>query len=173
MGLKARAANFVKAGYLKCTDHHAPEHVTHGRVEFGQVGNPRPWVTGVNCDDASPAPRLIDVQGIAVRPETREFALSWLPNRPRRNIPGSLWLPNVGYAELEKATGGNFDRPMVFYCIADCWLSWNSLQRAHGYGYRNLYWYPHRTDGWEEAGLPLVEATPIPLDRALGAEDDP
>ena len=51
-GLKARAANFVKAGYLKCTDHHAPEMVAHGRVEFGQVGDPRPWTTGVQCDDS-------------------------------------------------------------------------------------------------------------------------
>jgi len=51
-GLKARAANFVKAGYLKCTDHHAPEIVAHGRVEFGQVGDPRPWTTGVQCDDS-------------------------------------------------------------------------------------------------------------------------
>jgi len=120
-------------------------------------------------------PVLLDVQSVVVRPETREFGIAWLPSRPRRHLPGSVWLPNVGYPVLDaamdryfreglaSATGGDKDRAVVVYCVADCWLSWNAVQRAARYGYTRLYWYREGTDGWEAAGLPLVEGEPVPL----------
>jgi PQQ-dependent catabolism-associated CXXCW motif protein len=52
---------------------------------------------------------------------------------------------------------------VVFYCRAHCWLSWNATKRAASLGWRNAYWYPDGTTGWEEAGLPLQEARPEPL----------
>lgn len=122
------------------------------------------------------APLLIDVQAIAVRPEIEEFGLSWLPNSPRMHIEGSTWLPNVGYAELDAQmthffssnlaalSDGDQSRAMVFYCVVDCWMSWNAIRRASELGYRNLYWYPAGTDGWADAGLPLVTGAPQPLE---------
>ena len=86
---------------------------------------------------------------------------------PRENIPGSVWLPNVGYGELsaefadyfrtelERLTGGDKSKPLVFYCDANCWMSWNAAKRAMTYGYSAVQWYPDGTDGWKEADLPL------------------
>ena len=118
---------------------------------------------------------LVDVQPVVVRPETREFGMQWLPATVRYHIAGSAWLPNVGHGELSprmeryfrdnlrRLTGGDPVRPLVFYCVLDCWMSWNAVQRAATYGYRNLYWYRGGTDEWEEDGQPLVEAAPVPL----------
>lgn len=120
-------------------------------------------------------PVLVDVQAVAVRPEHAEFGLAWLAATSRWHIPDSVWLPNVGFAELSpeiaryfetelaRITRGNRQRPLVFYCIADCWLSWNAVQRASRLGYDNLYWYPEGTDGWREQGLPLQQAIPVPI----------
>jgi PQQ-dependent catabolism-associated CXXCW motif protein len=93
---------------------------------------------------------------------------------PHRDIPGSVWLPDVGYGALSpemaewfrthlaKLAAGDPARPMVIYCRADCWMSWNAAKRAVGLGYAGIVWYPDGTDGWEAAGLPLEERTPEP-----------
>jgi len=124
-------------------------------------------------------PILLDVQAVAVRPETEEFGISWLPAKQRFNLPGSVWLPNVGYGQLDKRmddyfrfhlhqlTGGDLDRPIVIYCVIDCWMSWNAIRRAAAYGYRRLYWYPLGTDGWAARDLPLQKAQPVPLGATL------
>jgi PQQ-dependent catabolism-associated CXXCW motif protein len=49
---------------------------------------------------------------------------------------------------------------MVIYCQENCWMSWNVAKRALSFGYARVAWYPEGTDGWERAGLPLVEAQP-------------
>lgn len=144
-----------------------PESVPHGTT-LGTVDLERLL--------ASEGAALVDVQAVVVRPESAEFGFAWLPSAPRYNLPGSTWLPNVGYGQLEPAmdayfrenleriTGERFDHPLVFYCVADCWMSWNAVQRAYEYGYRMLYWYRGGTDAWAAAGLPLVEDQPEPLD---------
>lgn len=118
---------------------------------------------------------FIDVLGVTRRPEMDVFDSAWLPSRTRLNIPGSHWLPNVGYAQLDqemqqylsdqlhRITHQDPSQPMVIYCIVDCWLSWNTIKRAHELGYQNLYWYPDGSDGWEEYQQPLLESTPIPI----------
>lgn len=123
----------------------------------------------------SESPVLIDVQAITLRPESTEFGHAWLPSRTRWHIDGSTWLPNIGYGELDqrmqsyfqsnlqRLTQGNKHRAIVFYCVVDCWMSWNAVRRAAKWGYSNIFWYPDGTDGWEQAGLPLVEAAPYPL----------
>ena len=128
---------------------------------------------------ASEKPILIDVLSVVVRPELAEFGMSWLPNEPRYHLPGSVWLPNVGFGELDthmesyfrsnlqQLTGGKLDKAIVFYCVRDCWMSWNAIQRAASYGYRRLYWYPEGTDGWWEYGLESVEGEPVPLENSL------
>lgn len=121
------------------------------------------------------APILVDVLAVTVRPEIEEFGLSWLPDQPRFDLPGSVWLPNVGYGKLDKRmeeyfrnqlhrlTGGDLDRPIVIYCVIDCWMSWNAIRRAASFGYRRLYWYPEGADGWAAHGLPTQETQPVPL----------
>jgi PQQ-dependent catabolism-associated CXXCW motif protein len=95
-------------------------------------------------------------------------------DKPRHNIPGSIWLPDTGYGKLadvtedylrhglERASDGNKAALLVIYCQENCWMSWNAARRAQTYGYSNIAWYPLGSDGWERAGLPLVEAKPEP-----------
>ncbi|MES9970082.1 MAG: rhodanese-like domain-containing protein [Candidatus Thiodiazotropha sp.] len=121
-------------------------------------------------------PLLLDVQAVTLRPETEEFGIAWLPSRQRWHIPGSVWLPNVGYGQLDsrmhaylennlvRLTQGNKERALVLYCVVDCWMSWNAVKRVAALGYRNLYWYPGGSDGWQEAGLELVPGVPVPID---------
>jgi len=95
-------------------------------------------------------------------------------DKPRHNIPGSLWLPDTGYGALAAATedyfkhglatasGGDQTKLLVIYCQRACWMSWNAAKRALALGYRNVAWFPDGTDGWQEEGLPLAEAQPAP-----------
>ncbi len=97
----------------------------------------------------------------------------WL-DHPRHDIPGSIWLPDVGYGALApamqtylrqglvKASGGDRTKPLVIYCLSHCWMSWNAARRALALGYTQVIWYPDGTDGWSDAGLPLVETKPEP-----------
>ena len=62
-----------------------------------------------------------------------------------------------------RLSGGDRARRLVFYCQAECWMSWNAAKRALGLGYRNVVWYPEGTDGWQAAGLPLQMAEPQPM----------
>jgi len=120
-------------------------------------------------------PVLIDVLAIPYRPEMLDFGGEWLVSTPRYNLPNSVWLPNVGYGEisvqikqyftenLHRLTQGNKDYPIVFYCIADCWMSWNACKRAARLGYTQIYWYREGTDGWTDDDYKTVLSTPIPL----------
>jgi len=120
-------------------------------------------------------PILIDVQAVTMRPELADFEMDWLPSAPRESLPGAVWLPNVGYAELDPRieayfkynlqalTAGNKSLPIVIFCVVDCWLSWNAVQRAAGYGYDQLYWYRGGTDSWEAKGYRLKQVDPKPL----------
>jgi PQQ-dependent catabolism-associated CXXCW motif protein len=93
---------------------------------------------------------------------------------PRADIPGSIWLPDTGYGELAEptlryfenglaqATKNDKSRPLVFYCLKDCWMSWNAAKRALAVGYANIYWYPDGTDGWAATGQILEPRQPEP-----------
>lgn len=114
---------------------------------------------------------LIDVLPSPPRPEGRDGDAAWMPPR-HDSLPGSVWLPNVGYgalsegqadyfrSHLEQLTGGDRERALVFYCQPDCWMSWNAAKRALEWGYRRIYWYPEGTEGWRSAGLPLEPVAP-------------
>jgi len=116
---------------------------------------------------------FIDVLPHAPKPQNLPAGTIWR-EKPRLNIPGSIWLPDTGYGTLAAATedylrhglarasGGNSATLLVIYCQADCWMSWNAAKRALSYGYRNVAWYPEGTDGWQRADLPVAESQPEP-----------
>jgi PQQ-dependent catabolism-associated CXXCW motif protein len=116
---------------------------------------------------------FVDVLPRAPRPANLPAGTIWR-DKPRLDIPGSIWLPDTGYGELarvtqdylrsniEHATGGDRTKLLVVYCLRDCWMSWNAAKRILAMGYVNVAWYPDGTDGWTEMLLPVAEAQPAP-----------
>jgi PQQ-dependent catabolism-associated CXXCW motif protein len=120
---------------------------------------------------------LIDVLSIIARPNSEFGEVEWIPNKDRLSLPHGVWLPNVGYGHLDEEmehyfkkhlsilTEGNNTKPLVFFCIADCWMSWNAVLRAYEYGYSNLYWYKNGTDGWLQHGFQTNKIIPVALEE--------
>jgi len=114
---------------------------------------------------------FVDVLPRAPRPANLPPGTIWR-DKPRLNIPGSIWLPDTGYGELapvtedylrqnlDRATGGDRTKLLVIYCLRDCWMSWNAAKRVLSMGYANVAWYPDGTDGWTDNLLPVAEAEP-------------
>ena len=119
---------------------------------------------GVVLVDVLPAPR---------KPPNLLPGVPWMPV-PHHNIPGSIWLPEVGRGKipvsvnayfrdnLAKAAGDDKARPIVIYCRIDCWMSWNAAKRAASYGYTAIHWYPMGIEGWEFEDLPMEASRPVP-----------
>jgi len=116
---------------------------------------------------------FVDVMPHVPRPANLPSGTLWR-EKPRLNIPGSVWLPDTGYGELsaamegyfraglEQIAGGDRAKVLVIYCLRDCWMSWNAAKRAVSWGYSGVAWYPDGTDGWQDAGLPLENGIPTP-----------
>jgi PQQ-dependent catabolism-associated CXXCW motif protein len=117
---------------------------------------------------------FVDVLPRAPRPPNLPPGTIWR-DRPRANIPGSIWLPDTGYGELApvteeylrknltQVTGGDRKKLLVIYCLRDCWMSWNAAKRILAMGYTSVAWYPEGTDGWADALLPVSDAQPAPV----------
>lgn len=100
----------------------------------------------------------------------------WRVSKPHSTLPGAVWLPEVGRGSidrnierylsrnLETLTRGDKTRPLVVFCHADCWMSWNAMMRISRLGYTAIKWFPEGTDGWRDFDRALVAATPVPLD---------
>ncbi|MDB5609722.1 MAG: uncharacterized protein JWP25_6622 [Bradyrhizobium sp.] len=164
--VEAKAAEVPEPDSYRLEDYRAP---TPAALRGARV---------IGTDEAetiwrSHAASFVDVLPRPPRPRNLPEGTLWR-DKPRTNIPGSIWLPDTGYGELaptiagyfakglEKATNGDHARPLVIYCLADCWMSWNAAKRALSLGYSNVAWYPAGTDGWLAAGLPLEDDTPEP-----------
>jgi PQQ-dependent catabolism-associated CXXCW motif protein len=116
---------------------------------------------------------FIDVLPRPPKPKNLPAGTVWR-DKPRQNIPGSIWLPDTGYGKLAPAiedylkrgiaaaAHGDKTALLVIYCQEACWMSWNAARRVLSYGYANVAWYPDGTDGWERALLPTAEAQPEP-----------
>ena len=116
---------------------------------------------------------FIDVFPKAPKPPNLPANTVWR-DPSHMSIKGGHWLPNVGYGQLapeveeyfksrlEKFTGGDKPMVVVFYCLKDCWMSWNAAKRAMSWGYTNVIWFPEGTDGWTEAGNDIVYLTSEP-----------
>jgi PQQ-dependent catabolism-associated CXXCW motif protein len=166
VGLDARSQDRVPepTGY-RLDDYRAPTPATlAGAHVLTTAQAKRYWMSGAV---------FVDVLAQGPRPANLPEGTIWR-EKTRRDIPGSLWLPDTGYGELAAETESYFrfglervvqsdsGKFLVFYCLRDCWMSWNAAKRALALGYKNVAWYPEGTDGWEAAGLPLEEAKPEP-----------
>ena len=137
-------------------------------------GGKRIWVDELERIVAENSAILIDVMpstGPGPNPKTGD----WRMTKNRENIPGSVWLPDVGDGKIDgrmiayfrdnlaRLTQGDPSRKIVVYCQADCWMSWNAVKRAASFGYTNLFWYPEGTDGWRDWVGTFAPATPVRL----------
>lgn len=116
---------------------------------------------------------FVDVYPRAPKPPNLPVGTVWR-DPPHSTIPGAHWLPNVGYGvlspdfetyfrtRLERLTGNDPKRPVVFFCLKDCWMSWNAAKRAVAWGYSAVVWFPEGTDGWQALGNDLAPAAPVP-----------
>nr|WP_244624989.1 PQQ-dependent catabolism-associated CXXCW motif protein [Rhizobium daejeonense] len=116
---------------------------------------------------------FIDVLPRPPKPKDLPEGTIW-KEKPRISVKDALWLPNTGYGKLadvtldyfrkglEKATGGDKNHPLLFFCLPDCWMSWNAARRALELGYGKVYWYPEGSEGWAAAGYPTEQLTPEP-----------
>lgn len=121
--------------------------------------------------------RLIDVYASGAVHDPIDGA--WTNMDKRQQIPGSIWLPDVGAGALDKdqeayfqrnlkrLTNGDKGAGLMFYCMSDCWQSWNAARRAIRTGYSKVAWYPLGTDGWLENGR---ELTPVEPENFFGTE---
>jgi PQQ-dependent catabolism-associated CXXCW motif protein len=162
----AHAAEVPEPDNYRLDDYRAPTPETlRGVTSIGTEEAEKIWRERVAS--------FIDVLPRPPRPRNLPEGTLW-HDKPRSNIPGSIWLPDTGYGELapaiadyfarglEKAARGDHARLLVLYCLADCWMSWNAAKRARALGYPNVAWYRDGTDGWSAAGLPLEDSTPEP-----------
>jgi PQQ-dependent catabolism-associated CXXCW motif protein len=116
---------------------------------------------------------FVDVLPQPPKPSNLPKGTIWR-DKPRHSIPGAIWLPNVGYGAiadvteeyfrtgLDRAVQGDTAHPVVFFCLEDCWMSWNAAKRAIEWGYTSVYWLPEGTDGWALWGYPLEQVVPAP-----------
>jgi PQQ-dependent catabolism-associated CXXCW motif protein len=164
--LQARAGEVAEPDTYRMEDYRAPTPATlRGARVIGSEEAEQIWRGG--------SAAFVDVLPRPPRPKTLPEGTVW-HDKPRSNIPGSIWLPDTGYGELapvmadyfarglEKATHGDRARLLVLYCLADCWMSWNAAKRALALGYANVIWYPEGTDGWAAELLPVEDAKPEP-----------
>jgi PQQ-dependent catabolism-associated CXXCW motif protein len=164
--VEAAAAEVPEPDGYRLEDYRSPTPMTlHGARVIGTAEAETIW--------RNHSASFVDVLPRPPRPRDLPEGTLWR-DKPRPNIPGSIWLPDTGYGELapsmagyfakglEKATNGDHARVLVLYCLADCWMSWNAAKRALALGYSDVAWYREGTDGWLAAGLPLQDATPEP-----------
>ena len=97
----------------------------------------------------------------------------WTLSHEHLTIPGALWYPETGRAPVDgdlwqaledrviAARHKVPDAPVVIFCRADCWMSWNAARRLAIRGIANIRWLAEGTDGWHANARPLVPAQPV------------
>ena len=115
---------------------------------------------------------FVDVLPRAPKPPNLPKGTIWR-EKPRHSIPGAIWLPNVGYgaiadvvadyfrAGLKAAVGDDKAAPILFFCLEECWMSWNAARRAIEWGHTRVFWFPEGTDGWQFYDYPTDEILPM------------
>jgi PQQ-dependent catabolism-associated CXXCW motif protein len=97
---------------------------------------------------------------------------TWRLAEPHDTLPGAHWFPEAGRGNADPAIDrwlaigmkrlahGSRNRPIVAFCLADCWMSWNGAWKLRRLGYGDVRWYANGIDGWKELGRPLTPAMP-------------
>ncbi|QLL64231.1 rhodanese (plasmid) [Sinorhizobium mexicanum] len=105
-------------------------------------------------------PLLVDVGPADRKPNGLPPSTIWKPTH--RSIPGAVWFPGAGRADLsdEKVdallrriadlTNGDKSAPLVTFCRPKCWGSWNIGKRLVRAGYTSVHWLPAGITGWQE-----------------------
>jgi len=113
---------------------------------------------------------LVDVYSLQ-NPRYDELDGSWDVRKPRQSIPGAIWLPETGRGTLAEGIASYLSarlaehaagRPVVVFCNADCWMSWNAAQRIAALGYET-WWWPLGIHGWTDEGRALAPVKPVPV----------
>lgn len=86
---------------------------------------------------------------------------TFIQAKPHDGIVNSIWLPNVGYGQIDEMTtrylvknlnlamNNNSNTIFLFYCKIDCWMSWNAARRASSLGFKNILWYKNGIETWK------------------------
>lgn len=105
-------------------------------------------------------PLLVDVGPADRKPDGLPPSTIWKPTH--RSIPGAVWFPGAGSADLpdEKVdallrrigelTNGDKLATVVTFCRPRCWGSWNIGKRLVEAGYTSVHWLPAGVSGWQE-----------------------
>ncbi|MGQ0456576.1 MAG: PQQ-dependent catabolism-associated CXXCW motif protein [Hyphomicrobium sp.] len=116
---------------------------------------------------------FIDVYPHAPKPANLPAGTLWR-DPVHYSIENAKWLPNVGYGVLSEATDAYFrgalrtltngdpSKPLVFFCLRNCWMSWNAAKRALSMGYKAVHWFPDGSDAWQEIGQLVTQSKPEP-----------
>ncbi|MBU6165194.1 MAG: rhodanese [Alphaproteobacteria bacterium] len=93
----------------------------------------------------------------------------WTLLAPARSIPQALWFPEAGRVPGNPAIIAHFmarvpvlaaGRPVIVFCLTDCWMSWNAALRLHRAGIK-VAWYGAGRDGWAASDRPLAPVIPF------------
>ena len=141
----------------------------------------QPTATARRTDVHAPTPRSHPTAKVIHTMQLRSLlnankstvVIDVLGSKDRATVPGAYWMPGAGEgnfysaeqrrlsAALEKLTGGDRNRPLVFLCISsECWLSYNAALRATEAGYTNVMWYRGGTNAWAAAGFQRNDVKP-------------
>jgi PQQ-dependent catabolism-associated CXXCW motif protein len=109
-------------------------------------------------------PVVIDVSPAPAKPPHMAPGMPWLPSA-HQDIPGSIWLPNAGQEVLQPNRAAAYlrkvkvratpDKPIMVYCHANCWGSWNAAKVLVQAGYHHVAWFPGGIETWSAADYTL------------------
>ncbi|NKJ42955.1 rhodanese-like domain-containing protein [Novosphingobium sp. SG720] len=100
---------------------------------------------------------------------------AWQLASPHQTIPGALWYPETGRsppdpvlwqalaARVAAFRQQHRGAPIVVFCRADCWMSWNVARRLALGGVTGVRWLAEGIEGWHDAGGSLVDTAPVPV----------
>ena len=111
--------------------------------------------------------KTLELEGL-LKSNRNTVGIDVLDSKNRKSIPGAFWMSGAGDGQffgaekgrfavaLERLTGGEKSRPVVFLCISsECWLSYNASLHALDAGYKDIIWYRGGTNSWTGASLEL------------------